>query len=82
MRMDSGIGTTDKIAILCRTVIKFLRGSLRRIFLKKQAFHPRNKNTRGFAPALNFYRLCGLSFLFFTFIPNIHRVRYKHRVEL
>ena len=46
------------------------RYCLRRIFLKKQAFHPRNKNTRGFAPALNFYRLCGLSFLFFTFIPN------------
>ena len=35
MRMDSGIGTTDKIAILCRTGIKFLRGSLRRIFLKE-----------------------------------------------
>lgn len=33
--MDSGISTIDKITILCRTGIKFLRGGVRRIFLKE-----------------------------------------------
>ena len=32
--MDSRISTIDKIAILYRTGIKFLRGGVRRIFLK------------------------------------------------
>lgn len=33
--MDSRISTIDKITILYRTGIKFLRGGVRRIFLKE-----------------------------------------------